>query len=150
MAVFLDSSVIMGYFTGREDARRIVESGLEFAINDIVYSEVTFGLLRAKYHGARGAYSFYDMKRRLAEGDEVLASSYAIVEDFLRVLEGEARLRFLPVTRRVVETAGDVARALGLLPNDALIAATCRHYGISTIATFDEDFRRVPWLRVVP
>jgi len=26
-----------------------------------------------------------------------------------------------------------------LLPNDALIAATCRHYGIKRIATFDEE-----------
>ncbi|WP_420917878.1 PIN domain-containing protein [Pyrodictium abyssi] len=36
-----------------------------------------------------------------------------------------------------------------LLPNDALIAATCRAYGIENIATFDEDFGRVPWLKTV-
>ncbi|KUK05323.1 MAG: putative ribonuclease VapC, partial [Archaeoglobus fulgidus] len=36
-----------------------------------------------------------------------------------------------------------------LLPNDALIAATCKHYGIKKIATFDEDFRRVDFLQVV-
>ncbi len=35
-----------------------------------------------------------------------------------------------------------------LLPNDALIAATCRHYGIK-IATFDDDFKRVDFLEVV-
>jgi predicted nucleic acid-binding protein len=37
-----------------------------------------------------------------------------------------------------------------LLPGDALVAVSCRHYGINTIATFDEDFKRVPWLKVVP
>ena len=37
-----------------------------------------------------------------------------------------------------------------LLPNDALIAATCRTYGIDPIATFDKDFKRVPQLRVIP
>ena len=36
-----------------------------------------------------------------------------------------------------------------LLPNDALIAATCRHYGIKKIATFDEDFERVDFLEIV-
>ncbi len=36
-----------------------------------------------------------------------------------------------------------------LLPNDALIAATCRYYGIKKIATFDEDFKRVDFLEVV-
>jgi len=37
-----------------------------------------------------------------------------------------------------------------LLPNDALIAATCKLYNIDALATFDNDFRRVPWLRVIP
>ncbi|BES82388.1 hypothetical protein PABY_19550 [Pyrodictium abyssi] len=44
----------------------------------------------------------------------------------------------------------EIMKAYGLLPNDAQIALTCRHYGIETIATFDEDFKRVPWLQVVP
>ena len=37
-----------------------------------------------------------------------------------------------------------------LLPGDAIIALTCKHYGIDTILTFDEDFKRVPWLKVIP
>lgn len=37
-----------------------------------------------------------------------------------------------------------------LLPGDAIIALTCKHHGIDTILTFDEDFKRVPWLKVVP
>jgi len=36
-----------------------------------------------------------------------------------------------------------------LLPNDALIAATCKYYGINKIATFDGDFKRVDFLEVV-
>jgi len=37
-----------------------------------------------------------------------------------------------------------------LLPGDTLIAIIAKHYGINTIPTFDEDFKRVPWLKVVP
>ena len=44
----------------------------------------------------------------------------------------------------------EVARQYGLLPNDALIAATCRYYGIDTVITFDGDSKRIPWLKVVP
>ena len=44
----------------------------------------------------------------------------------------------------------EVMRSYNLLPGDALIAVSARHYGIDTILTFDEDFKRVPWLRVVP
>jgi len=36
-----------------------------------------------------------------------------------------------------------------LLPNDALIAATCKHYGITQIATFDADFKRVEFLEII-
>ncbi|HDM36545.1 MAG TPA: PIN domain-containing protein, partial [Candidatus Syntrophoarchaeum butanivorans] len=35
------------------------------------------------------------------------------------------------------------------LPNDALIAATCKYHGITRIATFDDDFRRVDFLEVI-
>ncbi|WP_203219001.1 PIN domain-containing protein [Geoglobus acetivorans] len=43
----------------------------------------------------------------------------------------------------------DAITAYGLLPNDALIAATCKHYGIRKIATFDDDFKRVYFLEIV-
>lgn len=44
----------------------------------------------------------------------------------------------------------EVMERYRLLPSDAIIALTCRHYGIDIIITFDDDFKRVPWLRVVP
>ncbi len=52
----------------------------------------------------------------------------------------------------VLEDKGSLGELLGamrsynLLPGDALIAITARHYGIDTILTFDEDFKRIPWL----
>jgi len=42
----------------------------------------------------------------------------------------------------------DVMYQFNLLPNDALIAATCKFYGIRDIATFDNDFKRVDFLNV--
>lgn len=36
-----------------------------------------------------------------------------------------------------------------LLPNDAAIAAACRYYEIERIATFDSDFDRVTFLKVI-
>jgi len=44
----------------------------------------------------------------------------------------------------------ETTRKYSLLPGDALIAITARHYGIDTVLTFDEDFKRVPWLKVIP
>ncbi len=36
-----------------------------------------------------------------------------------------------------------------LLPNDALIALTCKYYGITKIATFDDDFTKLDFLEIV-
>ncbi len=36
-----------------------------------------------------------------------------------------------------------------LLPNDAVLAATCSHYGITKIASFDEDFKRVDFQEII-
>jgi len=38
----------------------------------------------------------------------------------------------------------------GLMPADSIIALTCKHHGINTIATLDEDFKRAPWLKIIP
>jgi len=48
-----------------------------------------------------------------------------------------------------VDVFFDVLSNYDLLPNDALIAATCKHHGIKKIATFDEDFKRVDFLEVI-
>ncbi|ASJ09739.1 hypothetical protein A3L11_04485 [Thermococcus siculi] len=42
-----------------------------------------------------------------------------------------------------------VSMEYGLLPNDAIIVATCIKHGITEIATFDSDFENVPFLKIV-
>ncbi len=48
-----------------------------------------------------------------------------------------------------MEDVVEIIQKYGLLPNDALIVATCKYYGIKKIATFDEDFKRVDFLDVI-
>ena len=38
----------------------------------------------------------------------------------------------------------------GLLPNDAIIAVTCKCYNIDTLMAFDADFKHILWLKIVP
>ena len=58
-------------------------------------------------------------------------------------------LHTLPIDKIEEKEIAEIINKYGLLPNDALIAATCRHYGIKKIATFDDDFNRVNFLEVV-
>ncbi|MCE4605784.1 MAG: PIN domain-containing protein, partial [Desulfurococcales archaeon] len=57
-----------------------------------------------------------------------------------------AVLRDYAEPKELIETM----RKYRLTPSDAIIALTCKHYSIDTILTFDEDFKRIPWLKVIP
>jgi len=148
--VFLDSSVVIRYFLGDNNARNVIEDSVRFAINSIVYSEVSFNLLKLLYIEKYGKYKFYDMKSNLSKRDARLLEGYNILYSFIKELLEEDRLVFLPITIEIIEEAIRIGERYGLLPNDSLIAATCKHYGITTLATFDEDFKKIPWLKVVP
>jgi len=65
------------------------------------------------------------------------------------ILELLGRYRMLEVGEAVKSEAEGIIKKYGLLPNDALIAATCNHYDIREIATFDPDFKRVDFLEVI-
>lgn len=59
------------------------------------------------------------------------------------------RYRTLDIGEAVKSEAKEFITKYSLLPNDALIAATCKHHGIKKIATFDPDFKRVDFLEVI-
>ncbi len=79
--------------------------------------------------------------------DEI--SEYVHVYEILREFMRRAEMEVLQTNEKIVVEAIEIGIRYGLLPNDALIAATCRHYGIKKIATFDVDFKRVDFLEVV-
>ncbi|MEM4156354.1 MAG: PIN domain-containing protein, partial [Archaeoglobaceae archaeon] len=74
---------------------------------------------------------------------------YDFASDFITSLdELFSKINLLSDTKDL-GVVRDIAIRYRLLPNDALIAATCKHYGIKKIATFDEDFKRVDFLEVL-
>jgi len=76
---------------------------------------------------------------------EVIFSYY---KDFLGILAESGVISILDLNERITFSSFDISCTFRLLPNDALIAATCRFYGIKRIATFDKDFERVKFLEV--
>jgi len=89
--------------------------------------------------------NIYKIKEEFEKGvGENLISKRLHVLNLLK-----SRLIVLPLDDKIFEFSKEVIKKHRLLPNDALIAATCKHYGIKKIATFDEDFRRVDFLEVL-
>jgi predicted nucleic acid-binding protein len=144
MKVFVDSNIILAFLAGQDARARELVRGIENHtitgyINPLVIDEVIYGYLRliTKLSSRR-------IRQLLARKDEKLINM--IENDVLPVLE---LFISLPLTAEPIEIFRFMEE-YGLMPADALITVTCRHYEINTIATLDEDFKRVPWLKVIP
>ncbi len=49
----------------------------------------------------------------------------------------------------ILRLAAQIASQYNLLPNDAIIAASCKHYNINQILSFDSDFKNIEFLSIV-
>jgi len=142
-SVFIDSNIIIKYFVGDAQARNILKpviyGEMRGFINNIVFSEVLF--ITIKLLTGLKAYELRKNLETIQETLEIINENIRFLRDYFIELE---------INDEVKELALEIMKEHGLLPNDALIAATCRYYKINTLATFDEDFKRVPWLKVIP
>ena len=127
-------------------ARRLLEENEDSILYTslTVVNELLYIATRRYYQStglARGAWS---LKKLVAKR----GYPQHIVEAIEGLLEG-LEVNVLPENLDYSEVLEAAAR-LRLLPSDAVIALVCRYNGIDTIITFDDDFRRVPWLRTLP
>ena len=122
--------------------REAIIEGL--AIPVIVYNELLYTIgakiAQIKY-GVKGKYSF---RRHIAK--------HGFPEEAIEKVNGFIRDFKVTVLRdyQDPDELVNVIELYRLAPNDAQIVLTCTHRSIKTLATFDEDFKRVPWLKVIP
>ncbi len=148
--ILLDTNAIVYYLHRVEPyaskVKEILVEREDIAVTLRIVDEVVFTLIRLEAWrklGVRKLEQLRDyIRKRGLEGFSDAISDFEELINKLRIL--------------VLEDKGDLKELLetmrryGLLPVDALIAVTAEHYGIDTILTFDEDFKRVPWLKVIP
>jgi len=131
--LFLDSNVLLRYLADDPLAAEVVESDNTFYVNSTVVSEVIYGYIRA-----RTGLSPFALKRRFPSVDLDFTPVETLLENVIEIP--------IPPARVIVETV----KSYGLLPNDAAIVASMRAAGLNTLATFDSDFERVDWIKLVP
>ncbi|RLF94447.1 ribonuclease VapC [Thermococci archaeon] len=136
--VFTDSNVILNHL--RDDKRstemlKKIQSGeIKGYVNQIVFSEVLYTYM--KYVTKEKSYG---LKKNPEKIKDIKIGDTVALFDLFEFLHFDDSM--LGLTEEMITT-------YGLLPNDALIAATCKSYGIRDIATFDNDFKRVDFLNV--
>ena len=147
--VFIDTNVfynILFETSLTRKARKLLEDYEEnrFYTSLTVVNELLYISTRKYYQTlgeSRGPYSLRKLIARKGYPKLIVNGIRKLLED----LEVEVLVEGVEY-KVVMETASQ----LKLLPSDTVIALTCKRNNIDTIITFDEDFKRVPWLKVVP
>jgi len=147
--IFIDTNIfynILFETNLTQVARKLLEEYEEnpFYTSLTVVNELFYVSTRKYYQAAQEISGSYSL-RRLIANKGYPAPVVNGIQNLLKDLEVEV----------LIETVGHqdmigVANSLKLLPSDAIIALTCKYHGVETIFTFDEDFKRVPWLNVLP
>jgi len=146
---YIDTSFILSILleTEKSDlAEQTLEArrDLRLIISGIAVNEALYVATYEYYKQRDEVKGGYDLRRLIAKQGypkEVIDA----IDSFLKDLSIEIVSDYFNYEEYL-----QIIREFKLLPNDAQIALTCRHYGINTILTFGEDFKRVPWLRVAP
>ena len=132
---FIDSNVILRYLCGDIEAKKLLDAVEVGFINPVVVSEVLYGYIRL----ATGLKP-YELKEKFHEiVDLDLNPAFESLSDFI----------LLPLPLKLEEVK-ELIEKYRLLPNDALITLTCKHYRIGKIISFDKDFKRIDFLETLP
>jgi hypothetical protein len=148
--LFLDANAILYYLHDVKPYSQIVENITseedELFTSIRVLDETIFTIVRTKAWIKLGIRRIEKLREYIQKhGYEFFEEDIDKLYKFLK----EANIAVVE-DKATPQELIEVAKRFHLLPADALIALTCQHYGIGTILTFDEDFKRVPWLKVIP
>jgi len=141
MDIFLDTSFIIPLIIETGTTRKSRDFYSSFpgtcAASMSVYEEAFFVGLRLIAEDEFGITGTAKLKEHIRD------EGYDFADEFIRNLnEVFSGLIIVPDTSDL-NSIEEIARTYALLPNDALIVATCREHAISKIATFDRDFSKI-------
>jgi len=125
--VFIDSNIILRHLGGDLKAKKIIDmvESDEFKsyVNQVVVSEVLYVYIKLTTD-----MKSYELKKK----PEIVKQ--VELKPVLRLL---SLFEELPGSSDITRIAKGMIEKYGFLPNDAIIAATCKHYGIKKIASDD-------------
>jgi len=150
--IFIDTSVFIRHYYGLDKSLKLLNFVInenEAVISTNVIEETFFKLLYMETERIFGKTGKYTVKEKFKKYRDKFKSVEKYIGGFMiENIESDV-IELLDINNKILKDSVKVAFTCGLLPNDALIAATCKYYGINKIATFDDDFKRVDFLEVV-
>jgi predicted nucleic acid-binding protein len=128
MKIFVDSSILIEYEKQAQTElfEALVAEGHQLYINPIVVSEYLYHLI-----AIRGAKSPLTIRENGKIAETLTGHDTA---EFL------SSVAYLPIPADAVPLCIELIKRHNLLPNDALILATCKLQSIAILASYDSDF----------
>lgn len=159
MKVFVDSSIFLVLIlneNGADEAQEILE-GVELGkilgyVTPLVLEEVSFKIVYAEASHQLETTNIWEIRERLKKDDRLRSRCFKSLRKFVEYVE-------FMLTRglRVEEVlyvdwlkSLEFVERYGLLPADALHVAVASRLNIDTIATFDEDFKKLEGFKIIP
>ena len=150
-SVFLDANTFVFHFTPHPVFKseceslflRIVRKEISAFASLDVLSDVAHRVMTLEAI-AKFSWPATGIAQRLRKHPQAIQS----LSRFRRAIDAVPRFRvqILLPPPAIVSTAAAVSQQHGLLSGDALIVACMQHFGISSVASHDADFDRVPGL----
>ena len=141
MDLFLDTSFIIPLIIETDTTRRARDFFSSFsgtcAVSMSVYEESFFVGLRIIAEDEFGITGTARLK------EYILNKGYGFADEFIRNLNDVFSELVIVSDSSNLSAITEITRTYALLPNDALIVATCREHSIPKIATFDRDFSKI-------
>ncbi len=148
--VFVDSNVfIQLLYEGARasEAEELLDKYPLLMTSIGVVDEVLHFIIRREAMNRYSIKRAYDLRRLIrSKGISFAKESLGTFVSLLRELYVKVVADIEAQPSQIINTMDNYR----LAPRDAIIALTCKRYSINTILTFDEDFKRIPWLKVMP
>ncbi len=157
--IFIDASVFLKLLfdePGATLAQQILEAvetnRVIGYVTPMVLEEIAFKLLYAKASEVLGTSNIWRIREALKLDEEVRSKCMLVLREFYEYVEYmlSRGLRVEHVLYSDCVKALEIVEEYGLLPADAIHVAVAMRLGLDTIASFDEDFRAVRNLKVIP
>jgi len=145
----IDTNVFVNFFL-KTDLTEKAKNTMKYVLTDHVPVVFTNVLEETTYILIREELSYNGVKKFYNQKDFIEKNGYDNLFVYKKFFEFLKKFNILILENKFdIDDFQNIMENYKLLPNDALIAATCNCYGIKKIATFDEDFKRVGFLEVI-
>ncbi|MCD6488095.1 MAG: PIN domain-containing protein [Desulfurococcales archaeon] len=145
--LFIDANILIRIIVGKEYDFLKYLVGTEpytstTVLEEVAYKIIALSVIEAK----RETLGAYKVKKLFEKGvaEDLIKSRLTALNKLVE------KLNIISPILEDFETSKDIIAQYKLLPNDALIVAIMQRKNISLLLTLDSDFKRTPWIKVIP